>query len=132
MEPIINTTETAVSVSEEMARYYYPISTLSTDNTSVTIHVAVTPDDRTHLASWAVLWGLFVAAVLFCSYQIRLENRWFAARKTDIEQAGGVGGIGGSGGIGIGTGDGEVVSSADLTRKRVREGSRICGQLDWN
>jgi hypothetical protein len=96
-------------MSEEMSKYY-PHEGNSTLSTSVIIHV--TPDHY-YLTSWAILWSFFVLAILFCSYQIWLENKWFAARKTDIEQAG-------VGGINSGTGDGEAVSSADLTRKRVR------------
>lgn len=59
---------------------YYPHEGNFSITTSVTIHV--TPEHY-HLFSWAVLWAGFLFAILFASYQVRMENRWFASKKRD-------------------------------------------------
>jgi hypothetical protein len=85
---------------------YYPHGGDSSITTSVTIRV--TPEHY-HLISWGLLWLGFFFAILLAWYQVWVDNNWFSSRqRADIEQAG------------SGSGDGEAVSSADLTRSRVR------------
>jgi hypothetical protein len=80
--------------------YYYPREGNSSITTSVTIHV--TPEHY-HLVSWGCLWAGFVLAMMFASYQVRLEQKYFTARDLDRSN------------------DGEqaAVSSSDITRSRV-------------
>jgi hypothetical protein len=94
-----NTTRLAYSYAHSK---YYPHAGNSSITTSVTI--VVTPAQY-HLVSWGVLWGGFLLGIILASYQVRLENLWFASRRRDIEQQG--------------QSDGEAVSSADWTRSRV-------------
>lgn len=47
-------------------------------------------------------------AILIASWQVRIENKWFAKKRQEIEQ-----------GNAAPSGDGEAVSSADLSRSRV-------------
>jgi hypothetical protein len=53
---------------------YYPHESNSTLKTSITIHV--TPQHY-HLISWAILWGCFVAVIIFAAIQVHYENAWF-------------------------------------------------------
>jgi hypothetical protein len=87
------------------SRYYPHESGNSSLTTSVTIRV--TPE-HFHLISWGILWGGFFLAILIASWQVRIENQWFTTRRQEIEQ-----------GSTAPSGDGEAVSSADLSRSRV-------------
>eukprot|EP00339_Tiarina_fusa_P022660 CAMPEP_0117035142 /NCGR_PEP_ID=MMETSP0472-20121206/24973_1 /TAXON_ID=693140 ORGANISM="Tiarina fusus, Strain LIS" /NCGR_SAMPLE_ID=MMETSP0472 /ASSEMBLY_ACC=CAM_ASM_000603 /LENGTH=353 /DNA_ID=CAMNT_0004744517 /DNA_START=124 /DNA_END=1182 /DNA_ORIENTATION=+ len=80
---------------------YYPREGNSSITTSVTIHV--TPEHY-HLVSWSCLWAGFILAIAFASYQVWLEQKYFAARDLDR------------------TNDGEqaTVSTSDITRSRFR------------
>jgi hypothetical protein len=87
------------------SRYYPHESGNSSLTTSVTIRV--TPE-HFHLISWGILWGGFVLAILIAAWQVRIENQWFTTRRREVEQ-----------GSTAPSGDGEAVSSADLSRSRV-------------
>lgn len=93
---------------------YYPHEGNSSITTSVTIHV--TPEHY-HLLNWALLWTGFLLGILLASYQVRVENQWFASkeRREDLEQHQ----QGGNGVVMVPEGEGGV-SSADWTRSRVR------------
>jgi hypothetical protein len=79
----------------------------SSITTSVTIRV--TPEQY-YLVSWGFLWVGFFLAICFASFQVHREYKWIASRsRADIEQAG------------LGSGDGEAISSADITRSMVSE-----------
>lgn len=77
------------------------------DNYSITtsVTIRVTPHDD-YLVSWGVLWAFFVLATIVATYQVQREQRILNSRRQvdDVEQAAGM------------TGDGEVVSTADVTR----------------
>jgi hypothetical protein len=77
--------------------------------TSVTIRVTPGPDD--FLVSWTVLWSGFVILSLIATWQVIKENRLLASRRQaeDVEQ-----------GAPGGDGEGEGVSTADITRSMVR------------
>ena len=93
---------------------YYPHEGNSSIVTSVTIHV--TPEHY-HLFNWALLWTGFFIGILLASYQVRIENKWFASkeRRDDIEQQQ----QGGNSVVMVPEGEGGV-SSADWTRSWVR------------
>jgi hypothetical protein len=76
--------------------------------TSVTIRVTPGPDD--FLVSWTILWAGFVILSMIATWQVIKENRILASRRQaeDVEQAPG------------GDGEGEGVSTADITRSMVR------------
>jgi hypothetical protein len=76
--------------------------------TSVTIRVTPGPDD--FLISWVILWAGFVILSMVATWQVIKENRIIASRRQaeDVEQAPG------------GDGEGEGVSTADITRSMVR------------
>ena len=57
---------------------YYPHEGNSSITTSVTIRV--TPEHY-HLFNWALLWSGFILGILLATYQVRLENRWFASKE---------------------------------------------------
>lgn len=95
-------------------KYTYEYTTYGEPNHTVTtsVSIRVTPVDD-HLVSWAILWAGFVIAALIAAWQIVRENRVFAARRSaavlgDGDQSRGV------------VGDGESVSTADVTRSMVR------------
>ena len=91
---------------------YYPHEGNSSITTTLTIHY--TPEHY-HLVSWGILWVGFVLAIGFASYQVWMDNTWFSAARTraDLEQGGSS--------SNAASGEGDAVSSADLTRSRVRK-----------
>jgi hypothetical protein len=93
------------SMDPSTSRYYPHEGGNSSITTSITIRV--TPD-HFHLLSWGVLWAGFFLAILGASWQVRIENQWFTSRRQDVEQ-----------GNTASSGDGEAVSSADLSRSQV-------------
>lgn len=66
----------------------------------------------------------FVLAIGFASFQVHREYKWMASRsRADLEQAGGS------------SGDGEAISSADITRSMVSDVLILkiyCSRLDLN
>lgn len=102
--------------------YMYRYSSYSEENHTITtsVSIRVTPI-QDHLVSWGVLWAGFMVALLVAAWQVVKENRILAARRA---AAGHVIGDhhrhGRTGGAATAVGDGESVSTADVTRSMVR------------
>jgi hypothetical protein len=81
-----------------------------TDSITTSVTIRVTPGPEDFLASWGILWGCFILLSMVCTWQVIKENRILASRRQteDVEQAPG------------GDGEGEGVSTADITRTMVR------------
>lgn len=96
--------------STHTTRRHHPEGYNYTDSitTSVTIRVTPGPDD--FLVSWIILWAGFVILSMIATWQVIKENRIIAGKRQaeDVEQAPG------------GDGEGEGVSTADVTRSMVR------------
>jgi hypothetical protein len=94
----------------ELQSRHHPEGYNYTDSitTSVTIRVTPGPDD--FLVSWIILWAGFVILSMIATWQVIKENRIIASRRQaeDVEQNLG------------GYGEGEGVSTADITRSMVR------------
>jgi hypothetical protein len=81
-----------------------------TDSITTSVTIRVTPGPEDFLVSWGILWCGFVILSLVATWQVLRENRLLSSRRQadDVEQAPG------------GDGDGEGVSTADITRSMVR------------
>jgi hypothetical protein len=92
----------------ELTRHHDGYNYTDTITTSVTIRVTPGPND--FLVSWTILWAAFVILSMVATWQVIKENRILASRRQaeDVEQAP------------VGDGEGEGVSTADITRSMVR------------
>ena len=90
---------------DHYSQYNYTITS------SVSIRVTPLHD---HLISWGILWGCFVVASAFGTFQAVRENRIMASRRTQVDDGDQVAG-----------GDAESVSTADITRSIVGEPERV-------
>jgi hypothetical protein len=77
------------------------------DSITTSVTIRVTPEHY-FLVSWSILWAGFVFAIGLATFQVVREYKWIRERKQEQE--------GGLSSGGVGAGDVEAISSADVTR----------------